>query len=153
MTEQELKAMGADARIVGPQGEEWWLNSWATVSPGQVRYDFRSIGKHDVVHEVTRDAGSAVEAWAALATYLIGETQARLDSALAEAVLLKDSAQAVADECDRQMPEHDARVRDTALEEAARFVETQVGGFTRNERDLLHALARGLRALQPAPAS
>lgn len=49
------------------------------------------------------------------------------------------------------LAEHDARVRAEALEEAAVFVETQRGGFTRNEVDLLHALARELRRLAPAP--
>lgn len=43
------------------------------------------------------------------------------------------------------------RGRRDALEEAAFFVESQRGGFTRNEVDLLHSLARELRALADKP--
>lgn len=60
------------------------------------------------------------------------------------------------DAIEEALAEHDARVaadaRRAALEEAAAFTESQRGGFTRNEVDLLHALARELRALAlPVP--
>lgn len=50
---------------------------------------------------------------------------------------------------------HDTRVRAdarrAALDEAAKLVETQVGDFTRNEADILHALAEVIRYLKEQP--